>query len=420
VSRYALSHLADGALLASLDSVLARDRTTTAELLAHLAEIDGRRLYVPMGYPTMYAYCVGRLGFSEDVAFVRIRVARAGRRFHGIFDAIADGRLHLTAVVRLYKYLRSWNALELLRAAEHKTKRQVEELIAQRFPKPDAPTTVQPVLPPTPVATEHPEMTAPAAPGTALAVVPSNAANEAERVGPLVPEPVVPSVALVSSTETEPLISALAPASRTAPLSADRYALQLTVSRDTYDRLRRVQDLLASSVSSADLPEVFDRALKLLEESLEKRRFATTAQPRECRGSPNPRYVPRNVAREVARRDGGQCTFVSEDGHRCQARRWLEFDHVTPVARGGLATADNLRLRCRAHNQLAAEREFGRRFMNDKRRPGARGARTRLTPPATSPATRGLRGTRRASSAPSTPSGSRPGSRPAERARPSP
>jgi hypothetical protein len=66
-------------------------------------------------------------------------------------------------------------------------------------------------------------------------------------------------------------------------------------------------------------------------------------------------------------RDGDQCTFVGQGGHRCAARHRLEFDHVTPVARGGRATIDNLRLRCRAHNQYEADRAFGREFMDSKR-----------------------------------------------------
>ena len=65
-------------------------------------------------------------------------------------------------------------------------------------------------------------------------------------------------------------------------------------------------------------------------------------------------------------RDAGRCTFVSESGHRCEARTRLEFDHVEAVAQGGRATVQGLRLRCRAHNQLEAERAFGRDFMNTK------------------------------------------------------
>ncbi|TMQ69919.1 MAG: HNH endonuclease, partial [Candidatus Eisenbacteria bacterium] len=78
--------------------------------------------------------------------------------------------------------------------------------------------------------------------------------------------------------------------------------------------------------------------------------------------------MPALARRAVWQRDGGRCTFVSAKGHRCEARDHLEYDHVVPVARGGRATTDNLRLRCRAHNQYAAEREFGDAFMDRKRR----------------------------------------------------
>jgi 5-methylcytosine-specific restriction endonuclease McrA len=74
---------------------------------------------------------------------------------------------------------------------------------------------------------------------------------------------------------------------------------------------------------------------------------------------------------EVWERDGGQCTFVSETGQRCPSRRLLEFDHAEPVAHGGAAMVDNLRLRCRAHNAHEADRTFGAEFMKHKRE-GAR------------------------------------------------
>jgi hypothetical protein len=52
----------------------------------------------------------------------------------------------------------------------------------------------------------------------------------------------------------------------------------------------------------------------------------------------------------------------------------LEFDHIEPVARGGTATVQGLRLRCRAHNQYTAECEFGADFMNGKREAAQRRA----------------------------------------------
>ena len=69
------------------------------------------------------------------------------------------------------------------------------------------------------------------------------------------------------------------------------------------------------------------------------------------------------VAREVYARDEGQCTFIAQDGRRCSAREFVEFDHIEPHALGGEATAANLRLRCRAHNQLYARQVYGDEHM---------------------------------------------------------
>ena len=74
---YSLSHLGDRTLLHDLATLVARERTTTAQLLAHLAEVDARRLHLPAGFPSMFLYCVHELGLSEDGAFKRIRAARA-------------------------------------------------------------------------------------------------------------------------------------------------------------------------------------------------------------------------------------------------------------------------------------------------------------------------------------------------------
>jgi hypothetical protein len=83
----------------------------------------------------------------------------------------------------------------------------------------------------------------------------------------------------------------------------------------------------------------------------------------------NSRYIPRAVVREVHRRDAGQCTFVSAEGKRCAERGFLEFHHDEPYARGGEATVENVRLVCRAHNALFAERDYGKAFMRSKRTP---------------------------------------------------
>ncbi|MEO5987926.1 MAG: HNH endonuclease, partial [Candidatus Eisenbacteria bacterium] len=96
-------------------------------------------------------------------------------------------------------------------------------------------------------------------------------------------------------------------------------------------------------------------------------KFAKCARSRPGSSEANGRYVPAEIRRTVSQRDGGQCTFMSENGRRCEANTWLEFDHIQPVARNGERTTENLRLRCRAHNQYEARRVFGAGFMEHKR-----------------------------------------------------
>src|SRR6266516_4098558 len=144
---YSLSHVSDRDLLRNLASLVAQDRNTIAELLAHIAEVDARRLYVPAGFPSMFLYCVHELHLSEEAARKRIHAARAARRFPAIFSAVAAGRLHLSAVVTLAPHLTEDTADELLAAAAHKTRAEIELLLAQRCPRPDVPARLEAISP---------------------------------------------------------------------------------------------------------------------------------------------------------------------------------------------------------------------------------------------------------------------------------
>ena len=163
------------------------------------------------------------------------------------------------------------------------------------------------------------------------------------------------------------------------PLSPQSDALQCTISRETHQKLLYAQTLLRHKIPSGDLSEVLDQALDALILSLEKAKFAATARPRSQRESAKAggRYVPAEVRRAVWERDGGQCTFVGPGGRRCPARTLLEFDHVEAFACGGEATVEGMRLLCRAHNQYAAERNFGIGFTRGKREHAQLAAETR-------------------------------------------
>ena len=150
--------------------------------------------------------------------------------------------------------------------------------------------------------------------------------------------------------------------------SPERYRVQFTIGKESHDRLRRLQSLLRREIPNGDAGAIVERALLLLLAKVESTKVGATKNPR-----PSPairpgtdrtissRNVPRHDKRAVWSHDGGQCAFVAPDGHRCTERAFLEFHHVQPYALGGPATAENLSLRCRRHNQYEGELVFGPR-----------------------------------------------------------
>jgi len=163
-------------------------------------------------------------------------------------------------------------------------------------------------------------------------------------------------------------LSPPAPVAEARPLSADRYSLKLTLSATAHDKLLAAQALLRHRIPGGDLDAVLERALDALLRDLHRGKFAATAAPRATVAPPKPgsRHVPSAVKREVAARDGYQCSFVAPDGHRCQERAFLELDHTTLFCRGGKSDAASMRILCASHNRHAAKQQLGEGFVDAK------------------------------------------------------
>jgi 5-methylcytosine-specific restriction endonuclease McrA len=420
----ALAHVSDQALLQALGVLVARDRSTTAELLEHLGEVNDRRLYASAGYPSMFDYCVEELRFSESVAYNRIYVARAARRFPRILEAVAAGRLHLTAVRLIVPYLTEENVEELLTAASTcLRKSELELLLATRFPRSGDGGSATPAMTdhgepslalfgeqhvPEQVQSEHElchatldpdaQSTAEVEEGRSSPIppwAPLESSAPSESWAPL--DSVPPSTQLGASNPKAPAPVLPGPVKRSLlGASEPRFHLHLRLDRQTHERFLYAQALLSHAIPSGHLELVLARALDALIPQLLRRKFGVTkkrsagrrdpdadrassvSRPSKARGLPNPgerraraasarRAIPARVRHAVWKRDQGRCTYVGVNGRRCRTRRLLEFDHARPVALGGGSTVDELRLRCRAHNQFEAERTFGRAFMRMKR-----------------------------------------------------
>src|SRR5712692_2903976 len=325
------SQLSDDDLLARVESLARCEREATVSLVAHLAELDARRLYLGAGFSSLFTYCCEVLHLSEPAAYNRIEAARAARRFPAILRRLGEGSLSLATVRLLASNMTADNHKELLAVAAGKSKRQVEELLVGYFPKPDVASSVR-KLPAAHAGPAQLDVTPPAR-SDAIAVLQ------------------VASPMSAPASARRPVVSPLAPA---------RYEIRFTANAQTREKLRQAQDLLRHAIPTGEVAEVIDRALTALLEDLARKKFAATKRPRASRGTaPGSRDIAAKVRRAVWLRDRGACAFVSKSGRRCNEEAFVQFHHVDPHAVGGEATTGNIQLRCGAHNRYEGELFYG-------------------------------------------------------------
>jgi hypothetical protein len=391
-NRFRLLSVKNAELLVGLSQLVQRGNELTAEVLAHLAGLEERRLHLELGFASLFAYCVEALGMSEGAAGRRVAAARVCRRFPNAFELVARGELHLSALCGLAPHINPQNATELFTACWGRTRRQVDELLAARFPKPDVreqirrlPTHAQVQMP---VVASGRRMTdrietheEAAAEANATSQGREATRAEAEFVGN-------------HGSEKAPSIIGSPPARRREleALSADRFGVHFTADAELKELLERARALASHRLPKNDLPSLMRLVLESFVKHEEARRFAVGRKPLrpkadathanasspratppggaaiasaggkialvESRASEvarvatgfskrgkRSRYIPTAVRRAVYLRDCGRCSFVSEDGRRCEARARLELDHVRPWARLGAAVVDDIRLR---------------------------------------------------------------------------
>lgn len=417
---YRLGDLSDDALLAGTRTLVARTNHALAALLAHLAEVEARGIHRTRACSSLYTYCIYELRMSEDAAFRRAKAAKLCRRFPVLYDHVAAGELHLTGLLLLGPHLTDDNLADVLARAKHRTKREIQKLVRLLDPLPAVPARVEPLGPGPGIAT-------PRAPTWGELVASFNPVRELEpgerprdwmgednSAGGGDTTTTTRVVADGGDTGNEGAEQRTGNSAREpAPLPPQHYKVQFTAAQEYVDLLERARDLLSHAIPDRSIEEVHLRALRLLVTELEKKKYArrnddpprqrgATAphrddprqrgaqsdDPPRQRGASEPhrdaprqrgaterdrdaprqrgantRVIPAAVRRAVRERDGARCTYVAPSGERCRETAFLELHHEQPFARGGAATASNLRLRCRAHNALAAEQDFGRTFM---------------------------------------------------------
>jgi hypothetical protein len=416
---HSLAQLDDQELLKNTRRLVGKSNQLFAALLLHLAEVEARGLHRKRLCASLYTYCIYELRFSEDAAARRSSAARLVKQFPILFDAIAHGELHLTGLLMLGPHLTPENHAEVLGRAKFRTKKELAKLVRELSPLPPVPDLVQPLRPePPPLATTRPSWEHFASsfeppvrdlrPGErprewanddAAVALEASGAPSAGSVPPTGNPPAAGEAPPTFEPEPEPELLPQAPAELPAITGPQQYQMQFTTSEEHVRLVERAKALLARQRPGLALGEVHLEAMKLLVAALEKRKFAVSDKPRKparpsqtgdavqpdetatpaapaAPAEPGQsaltprrrgRYVPAAERREVFERDAGRCSYVDSQGGRCRETRYLELHHLQPFARGGANVASNLTLRCAAHNALAAEEDFGREHMDQKR-----------------------------------------------------
>jgi hypothetical protein len=307
----------------------------------------------------MFVYATRVLHLSEAEAYLRITVARAAREHPPLLARIASGELHLSGAALLARHLTVGNREAVLARAAHKSKREIEELLAELAPRPDIPASIRKL---------------PEARGSLQGGQAEAATSELRPDGVGAPAAQTPGVETGTLAAAAPWMATVpqGPTSRSSdvlqPLGRARYRVQFTASEALRAKLERLQELLPG----ADLATLVEQAVTEKLERLEARRFGRTKAPRkalaEADTSGGPRSIPAPVRRAVYERAGGRCAFVDTSGRRCEARSRLEFHHRHPHGYGGERTPENISLLCRSHNLYVAEIDYGQTAIARHRR----------------------------------------------------
>ena len=342
-----LNHLSNEALISRLKSLVLQERTALVALLAHLAEFDERKLYADMRYPSLFAYCVRELGYSEQATAKRVYTARAAQKYPVILAMIEKTELNMAAVMVLGPHLTPGNNLELLSRARGKSSREVEVMVAALAPRREVAECIR-------------HVSSPCVPKPTIAPSPAIVPDPAIPPGPIgelhptvAPEPDIKPLILTAGTtrETRQAVEFFAP---------QRVHFGFNGSADFLAKYERARELLRHKYPAGKLEDILDDALEALLDKKDPDRKISTPKAMPARPSANTRTIPRFVRTAVWARDAGRCVFAGPDGTLCGERGGLEFDHITPYALGGRSDdPKNIRLLCRTHNQLMARRIFG-------------------------------------------------------------
>ena len=338
-----LERLSNDELDRSAQTLVTRENTTVAKLIAHLAEMSPRKTALELGYKSLYDYAARRLNLSEGAVPARIHVANVSRRFPQLLAALAESRISLTVAGLLAPYLTEDNVEKLLSDCAGMKRRETEEYLVALKPKP----VFEPSIRKRPAQAVSPP---PASPSPSP---------------PSTPPPVDPP------KSSPPILQ---------PATPEVYNFRFSAAREFKDKFERLAEVVGVENAQRHMAELFEKALDIALEKKDPKKKLDRRRRRQKAGSEpsrserdgkkdtpaETRYIASEVSERIHERDGYQCRYSGPDGTRCTARAGLHLDHRSPFSIFRNNDEQVLRLMCPSHNLLMAERVYGVDFIQQK------------------------------------------------------
>jgi hypothetical protein len=318
MNAQALASADDKTLRTITLSRVASERGAIASVLEALVEGYRRRLHLAIGFPNFFVYLTDELKFCNSTAGMRLTAVKLCAEMPAILNLIRQGKVSVKKVCMLKDVLKPKNHVELLERASAMTQAEVEGLAARLNPK---------------KVVERPKERLRQVAVRSVRSTPPGGVNETQ------PEP-------------EPIVMT---------------EIKIVVSGEFMRELEETKNTLSHTHAGASLEEVFLHCMRVARAAHERVAKAKVTKPRSSdpKTKGTGRYIPAAVRRFVHDRDQGCCVFQGVGGRLCGSQFQVQIHHVETYALGdGEATAEELELRCSAHNNHEARLVFGGAFMD--------------------------------------------------------
>jgi hypothetical protein len=291
-------------LLFELKNMVSEERKLLIQVLRYLREIQDRKVYLDLAYPSMFEFCVKYLGYSEGAAQRRISAMRLIKEIPEVEEKVESGKLHLMALSQASQFFNQFeevreSKLEILESLENKSKRQCELEL--------------------------------------LKLVPDHQKQEF----------------IIKSKKEE------------RSLTQDLTEIRVVINRELKVKLEKIMQLRSHKNPKSSYAELLedlaDMALKQLDKKLLPQMLVPPPVAVEKSDYLRSRYIPLKIKKFVWQRDKEQCQFRDPKTNRqCSSKHFIQVDHIKPYSYGGSSTdPNNLRLLCGQHNRYRySQRNF--------------------------------------------------------------